>query len=57
VHGPYNDGPSDMFTRAPWGAPTGVKEQVLLDNHNLIASNSRHNRRLLMDLADEVFEE
>jgi uncharacterized protein YukE len=56
VHGPYYEGPTDVFTRAPWGPPTGVREQVLLDNHNLIATNSRHNQRLLMDLADEVFE-
>jgi hypothetical protein len=55
THGPYYEGPEDIFTRGPWGTPVRVNEQVLLDNHNLIATDRRDNLRLLNTVSDEVF--
>jgi hypothetical protein len=55
VHGPFYEGPIDMFTRYPGDAPARVNEQVLVDNHDLIATDSRDNLKLLVDVAIEVF--
>jgi hypothetical protein len=56
THGPYYQGPVDPIEYGPFGAPDGVDQGVLLNNHNLIATNTPANAKVLKDVIREVYQ-